>query len=267
MVILSGKTLKDELIEDIKKDTDLNKLSFYLYSDKDSIPSYYYIKGIKKNLDLFGIPYTERFYNSEISSDENLEILKRESSGKFVILARPLKYTNDAKFISNILPEHDPDMVTSSNVMRVYQGNMNYLPATVQSVKYILEKYNLQLSGKRSLVVGRSATIGKPCSMYLLSLNSTVTIAHSHTTKDQLNDIASKSDYIFLASGKQNLIDRSSFNKKSVVIDCGFSKNGGDLGFIPDENELSAYTPVPGGVGALTSLFLIKNALYLANAR
>lgn len=260
---LSGKEIKPLLLEELKKDPLLPSLSFYLYGPKEDYASLYYLKGIKRTLDSLSIPYTEGFLDLEKTKDENLKIFKKESLYRFAIVARPLPVPYEKEFLELLNPDYDPDMMTTLNLGKLYQGDLDYLPATVLSVKTILSYYQIDLKGKKVLVLGRSLTVGKPLGTLALKQNAFVSIAHSKVDAEYYNSITKDYDCIFLATGKSGLIQRSSFRPNQIVIDCGFNPQGGDLGFVPEENELSQYTPVPGGVGVLTSLCLVKNALTL----
>ena len=262
-MILFASPIKEKIIEEIKSNSNIKKLSFFLFSNKDDIPSFYYLKGIKRTLDEFSIPYVEEFLDLTKSRDENIQIFKNNSKDKMVILARPLKDNYEKDLIPLIESSYDPDMMSTINIGKLYGGDLNYLPATAKSVKSFLDFYKLDLTNKRCLVIGRSNTVGLPVSMLVQKYNGLVKLVHSKISIENISLEVKNSDYIFLCSGKSNLIDRKLFNSNQVVIDCGFSSNGGDLGFIPEENELNAYTPVPKGIGVLTSYQLIINALNL----
>ncbi len=263
MQILSGKDLKEKVKEEILKDNDLKKLSFYLYSNEENKPSYYYLKGIKKLLASLSIPYTEGFIDKNKSKEDNLNEFQKQIKDKMVILARPLLVDYEEEFIKLIPANYDPDMMSDINRGKLYSGDIDYLPATAKSVKIILDSYNINLKGKRCLIIGRSNTVGLPVFQLVNKYDGLAVLAHSKIDPCLLAVEATESDYIFLCSGKSNLIPERYFIKEHTVIDCGFNPNGGDLGFIPKEKQLKAYTPVPGGVGALTSYCLILNALML----
>lgn len=265
MRILSGTSLRPILKERILQDKNYKNLHFYLYSDKDNIPCFYYLKGIKKVLDELIIPYDEGFYDKEKSVSQNLETFKEELQNKQVILARPLGIKEEKQFI-DVIPSHfDPDMMSDVNKGKLYSGDIHYLPATSLSVKEIIDNYKIDLEGKKCLILGRSNTVGLPVFELVNKYNGLATLAHSKIPSSLIQKEAMESEVIFLCTGKEGLIERESFNENQIIIDCGFSKNGGDLGFIPEENEFSAYTPVPGGVGALTSYCLVLNSLMLLN--
>lgn len=263
MQILSGKALKDKLREQILNDSDLKKLTFFLYSEKDNEPSFYYLKGIKRLLTSLSIPYIEAFLDHNATEEENISSFNSLLKGKMVILARPLHVPYEDRLVSLIDGSFDPDMMDFSNRGRLYSGDLDYLPATARSVKVILDHYRIDLTGKRCLIVGRSNTVGLPVFELVSRYNGLPVLCHSRISNEVLNEEAKRSDFIFLCSGTPSLIRKEMLNPNTTVIDCGFSSNGGDLGFIPEENSLKAYTPVPGGVGALTSYCLILNALTL----
>lgn len=263
MQILSGKDLKEKVKEEILKDADLKKLSFYLYSDEENKPSFYYLKGIKKLLDSLSIPYTEGFIDKNKTKEENLNEFKKQIEGKMVILARPLLVDYEGEFIKLIPADYDPDMMSDINRGKLYSGDINYLPATARSVKIILDSYNINLKGKRCLILGRSNTVGLPVFELVNKYDGLPVLVHSKINPDLITVEALESDYIFLCSGKSGIIKRQYYISEHTVIDCGFNPDGGDLGFVPTDDELKAYTPVPGGVGVLTSYCLILNALML----
>lgn len=267
MKILSGKDLKESLKEEILKDENTRNLVFYLYSSEENKPSFYYLKGIKKLLDSLSISYSEGFLDKEKTKEENLKQFEEESKGRMVILARPLLVDYENEFISRIPADYDPDMMSFENRGRLYSGDLDYLPATARSVKTILDRYEIDLVGKRCLVIGRSNTVGLPVFELVNRYDGLAVLAHSKVNPAVLNLEAVESDVIFLCSGKPGLIQKEYLRDDQIVIDCGFNPEGGDLGFVPEENELSAYTPVPGGVGALTSYCLILNALTLKKNR
>lgn len=263
MITLSGSALKEQLLTSLKSDKDLSRLSFYLFSDSHNQACFYYLKGIKKVLDSLAIPYTEAFLDPALSEADNLVRFQKGISSHQVILARPLGVKNEEAFVKSIPAGQDPDGMSDVNRGKLYSGNLDYLPATAQSVRYLLDTYQISLAGRKCLVVGRSLTVGLPLAELVNRKDGLLTLAHSKVAPELLAKEAKESSVIFLASGHPGLIPRSALTPETTVLDCGFSAGGGDLGFIPNPDELKAYTPVPGGVGALTSLFLVKNALTL----
>lgn len=264
MMILSGKTIAPLLEEELKERVKKTPLSFYLFSNQDDFPSQAYLRGIKKTLSKFEIPFEEDFLDSSKSEEENLSLFKEHSQEKMVLLARPLHVPYEEKLIKMISPDFDPDMFSDRNRGRLFSGDMNYLPATASAVREIVAYYHLETEGKRACILGRSNEVGYPCFAYFNKKNATASLIHSRTPEEVKADLFSKADILVLATGKSGLVKREWLKKDCVILDCGFSPNGGDLGFVPEDEEVKAYTPVPGGVGALTKLCLVKNALFLA---
>lgn len=260
MIKLTGKEIKPLLEEEIKEKLKSKDISFYLYSNKDDFPSQAYLRGIKKNLSKFEIPFTEGYINALFSKEENLNIFKDESKDKSILLARPLKCDYEDEFIKLIEPNCDPDMLSDYNRGKLFGGDLKYLTATSQSVKRILEYYHIETISKKVVILGRSVEVGYPCFQLFNRLNSACTLLHSKIEKEVISSYVKDADIIVLATGKTGLIKEEDLNENQIIIDCGFNPNGGDLGFIPN---IKAYTPVPGGVGSLTSLTLILNAINL----
>lgn len=263
MKILSGKEIRPLLADIIRKEMEGIQFSFYLFSDKEDYPSQAYLRGIKKTLDSFGVDYVEDFLDRTAGKEKNIKNFKEHSKGRFILLARPLKIDYEEELISFIPPCQDADMFHVENRGKLFSGDLGYLTATSKSVKFILEQYHIETEGKKAVILGRSLEVGYPCFQLMNKKNAAVTLLHSKVSQDVLSTYVKDADILILATGKSGLVRREDLNPNMVVIDCGFNPHGGDLGFIPEENELSAYTPVPGGVGPLTSCFLLENAVFL----
>lgn len=263
MILLSGKDLRPKIEAEINEALKEKNVTFYLYSNKDDFPSQAYLRGIKKTLEKFNVPYEEGFIDLNLSKEENLAVFTKESQGKAVLLARPLKVDYEHDFISLIPGENDPDMLSDINRGKLFGGDLTYLTATSQSVKILLEEYHVPTQGKKALVLGRSTEVGYPCFQLLNKKNAAVTLVHSRVDDKTISSYVKEADIIILATGKQGLIHQEDLTRKQFIIDCGFHPNGGDLGFVPEEGSILGYTPVPGGVGSLTSYCLLLNAIHL----
>ena len=257
MKILSGKQLRPILVEKIKEGLKDVPLRFFLYSNKEDFASQAYLRSIKKMLLSFEIPFQEDFIDMKQGEEQNLLNFKEKSKGCSILLARPLHVSYESKFLSLIQSESDPDMLTEENRGKLFGGNLNYLTATSQSVRFLLEEYQIPLAGKKAIVLGRSTEVGYPCFQLLNKKDCATTLLHSKVDQKTICSFVKEADIIILATGKPNLIPRNCFNSNQVLIDCGYNPNGGDLG----------YTPVPGGVGSLTSYCLLLNALQLKKSK
>lgn len=261
---LSGKTIRPLFKSVIQENLSLVPLSFYLYLDKDNVDCVSYLSSIKKLLDSFSVPYTIGYYDKEKTEEENLTLFKNGLSPEHsVLLLRPLPIRDEKKFIDAIPSSSDPDMLSDINRGLLFSGDLNYLPATAKSVKTILDYYSIETENKNAVVIGRSLSLGLPCFELMNRKNSNVVLLHSKTGEEQRNRYLKDADIIILASGHSGLVKKELLKKDVTIIDCGFSSMCGDLGFAVNEEDDINYTPVPGGVGALTSYCLISNAIYL----
>ena len=141
-------------------------------------------------------------------------------------------------------------------------GEPEFLPCTPNSVVTLVKSLNMDITGKKVVVLGRSNIVGKPVEQLLLNENATVTICHSRT--QNLKEVCKEADILVVAIGRPKFIDETYVNENAVVIDVGTSrfegKITGDVDFDKVIDKCKAITPVPGGVGALTTTLLIKNA-------
>ena len=183
-----------------------------------------------------------------------------------ILVFRPLPKQIDESLVKNILdPVKDIDCLTSVNVTKVFEGDESgYYPCTAESVMEILDFYNINLEGKKVVIVGRSMVVGKPLAMMMLKRNATVTICHSKT--HNLKETCKNAEIIVAALGRAKFITSDYISPGSTVIDVGINvdSNGnlcGDVDFDDVQKKASYITPVPGGVGTVTSSVLIKNVI------
>ena len=270
--IIDGKKVSKDIKDEIKSFIEERKtkglrgpkiVSILVGNDGGSI---YYINSQEKVATSLGVNFKKLLLSEDIKEDELISIIKDLNEDKEVdgiILQLPLpKNLNENKIINTISPSKDIDCLTFVNQGKLYNGEKVFLPCTPNSVVTLLERYNIELEGKNVVVIGRSNIVGKPVAQLLLNKNSTVTICHSRT--NNLKDICKKADIIIVAIGKAKFINKEFVNENSIIIDVGTSSlNGkitGDVDFDDVINEVNMITPVPGGVGALTTTLLIKNS-------
>lgn len=159
--------------------------------------------------------------------------------------------------------EKDVDGVTCLGFGRMAMGEEAFGSATPQGIMRILEAYNIELSGKHAVVVGRSPILGKPMSLMLLNADATVTICHSRTKN--LPDLIKQADILVGAVGRPEFIKAEWIKDGAVVVDAGYHPGGlGDIELAPLVDRASAYTPVPGGVGPMTINTLIQQCVIAA---
>ncbi|MEX1665743.1 bifunctional methylenetetrahydrofolate dehydrogenase/methenyltetrahydrofolate cyclohydrolase FolD [Zhongshania arctica] len=174
-----------------------------------------------------------------------------------ILLQHPVPEQVDERACFDAIALHkDVDGVTCLGFGRMAMGEDAYGCATPKGIMRILEHYKIAIEGKHAVVVGRSAILGKPMAMMLLEANATVTICHSRTTN--LPELIKQADILVGAVGKPEFIKADWIKDGAVVVDAGYHPGGvGDIELAPLIDRVSAYTPVPGGVGPMTINTLI----------
>lgn len=270
--IIDGKKISQDIKEEIKSFVGKRKarglrvpkiVSILVGNDGGSI---YYINNQEKVATSLGLNFDKLILEENIDEDKLINIIKElneDNNVDGIIMQVPLpKNLNEKKIINSISPNKDIDCLTYINQGKLYCGENVFLPCTPNSVITLLERYNIELEGKNVVVIGRSNIVGKPVAQLLLNKNATVAICHSKT--NDLKDICKNADIIIVAIGRAKYLNKEYVNKSSIIIDVGTSSfNGkitGDVDFDDVINEVEMITPVPGGVGALTTTLLIKNS-------
>lgn len=197
---------------------------------------------------------------SHTTTDEllaKIEELNQNPNVHGILLQHPVPEQIDERLCFDaISAEKDVDGVTCLGFGRMSMGEEAYGCATPKGIMRLLEAYEIPLSGKHAVVVGRSPILGKPMAMMLLNANATVTICHSRT-KD-LPSLIKQADIVVGAVGKPEFIQAEWIKDGAVVVDAGYHPGGvGDIQLQPLLNRVAAYTPVPGGVGPMTINTLI----------
>lgn len=194
-----------------------------------------------------------------------IDTLNARSDVHGILVQLPLpRHLDEHQVINAILPEKDVDAFHPVNVGKIMIGDFDYVPCTPAGVMALLEEAQIDLSGKRAVVIGRSNIVGKPQAMLLLHKNATVTICHSKT--QHLEEITRQADIIVVAIGKAHFLRGDMVKDGVVVIDVGMNRleNGklaGDVDFDTVAPKASYITPVPGGVGPMTITMLLQNTV------
>lgn len=197
--------------------------------------------------------------------------LNEDESVHGVLLFRPLpKILDEIRIKSLLAEEKDVDCLTGANDAHLFAGDKKgYPPCTPQAVMEILDYYGVDLTGKRVTVVGRSMVVGKPVAMLLLAKNATVTICHTRTKN--LAEECKSADIIVACAGVPKMITSEFVNEGQVVIDVGIhmvdDKLCGDVDYDNVCKIVDAITPVPGGVGSVTTTVLLKHTVMSAERR
>ena len=190
--------------------------------------------------------------------------LDRDESVHGILLFRPLpRHLSEASVKQCVSLEKDVDCMRDENLARVFLGECPYPPCTPQAVMELLHHYGIDLTGKRVTIVGRSLVVGKPLSMLMLKENATVTICHTRT-KDVKAE-CQRADIVVACAGVAKLLDHSFFHDGQVIVDVGIhSTDDGLCGDVDlsgcDTLDIQA-TPVPGGVGTVTTSVLLKHVI------
>ena len=185
-----------------------------------------------------------------------------------ILVFRPLpKQINEAEICSMISPEKDIDCMNSENLKKIFIGDDSAIaPCTPEAVIEILKHYDYELQGKNAVIVNRSLVLGKPLAMLFLKENSTVTVCHSKT--EDLADVIKNADIFVSGIGKAKYFDDSYVSEKNIVIDVGINfadgKMCGDVDLDAVSEKVQAVTPVPGGVGGVTSAVLLRHLIEAA---
>lgn len=271
-IIIDGRKVSLEIKEEIRSFVNNRKekglkvpkvVSILVGNDGGSV---FYINNQEKVATSLGVDFKKLLLDETISENHliaEIEKLNNDNNVHGIILQLPLpKGINEKKVINAISADKDIDCLTYENQGKLYCGEKVFLPCTPNSVITLLKKYEIELEGKNVVVIGRSNIVGKPVAQLLLNKNATVTICHSRTKN--LQDICRNADIIVVAIGRPKYLNEDFVNENSIVIDVGTSsldgKITGDVDFERVSDKVNMITPVPGGVGALTTTLLIKNA-------
>lgn len=227
-----------------------------------------YERGAVKRTEKVGMDCEIFEFDTDITNEEfQKEFIKINSDNDIdgILLFMPLpKHINTQEAIANFCPDKDLDGLTLGNMAALYAGTDGYAPCTAEAVIKLLEYSDIDVDGKNVTVIGRSNVIGKPVSMMLIDKNATVTVCHSHTKN--LKDICQKAEILVAAIGRAKMIDDSYISDGTVVIDVGVNvdEDGnlcGDTDFESVSKKASLITPVPRGVGNITTSVLSEHLL------
>ncbi len=214
-----------------------------------------------------GIHVEKYIMDEDSDTDDVLDVLKvmnEDSNIHGILMFRPLPaHMDEEKIRNHINPAKDVDGISDASVGGLFTGNhRGFPPCTAEAALLILEHYGINPEGKKAAVIGRSLVIGKPAAMMLMDKNATVTICHSRTPKEAMEDICKESDIIICAAGKINTVGAAHVTGKQTIIDVGINfgedrKMCGDADFEALNGKVAAITPVPGGVGSVTTALLM----------
>ncbi len=206
----------------------------------------------------------------ENSFEETIKELNEDEKVHGILVFRPLpKQLSDDRLKEIIRPDKDVDSISMVNAAKVFAGDKTgYAPCTAQAVMELLAHYDVDLTGKRVVIVGRSLVVGKPLAMLMLAKNATVTVCHTRTKN--IEDECRRADILVACAGSAKMIKKDYTNPGQIVVDVGINfVDGamcGDVDYDDVAEHVAAITPVPGGVGTVTTSVLLKHTLESAYA-
>lgn len=268
-MILDGKKIKNQILDELKE--EVSKLSvkpkLVVIQVGDNEASNVYIKQKNNMCNYIGYDFLHIRLDNEATTNNLLELideLNNDNGVSGILVQLPLPDGIDSNIVVNaISPLKDVDGLTDINIGKLCHKKSAIYSCTPYGVMEILDRYNIDVSSKNVVIVGRSDLVGKPMSLMMLNKDATVTICHSKTKN--LSDYTKKADILIVATGKPKFITSDMVSDGAVVIDVGISRtvNGlcGDVDFDNLINKVKYITPVPGGVGPMTVAMLAKNIL------
>ena len=230
-----------------------------------------YVRNKRKTAHALGIEAVDIRLPENVEEDELIRLIDELNSdgtvhGILVQLPLP-KHINENKVTHRIIPEKDVDGFHPLNIGKLFMNIPGPLPCTPRGIMEFFKEYDIPVSGKRVVIVGRSNIVGRPMAALLVNSDATVTIAHSKTKN--LAEVTRQADILIVAIGKDEFIDENYVRKGAVVIDVGMNGNSdgklvGDVNMESVSKVASYITPVPGGVGPMTIAMLMKQTVELA---
>jgi methylenetetrahydrofolate dehydrogenase (NADP+) / methenyltetrahydrofolate cyclohydrolase len=270
---MDGKALAAKVQEEVARDVaELGEIGLATVLVGDDPASHIYIRRKHEAAQAVGIRSDDRRLPADISQEDLLDVvreLNEDDSIHGVLVQSPLPDQLDEELtVATLDPAKDVDGFHPLNAGALYLGQPRLVPATPLGVMRLLEEYDVEISGARALVIGRSTIVGKPMAHLLLGANATVTIAHSRTR--DLTEVVSEADIVVAAVGVAHLVTPEMIKAGAAVVDVGMNRT--EAGLVGDVDPGAAeraalITPVPGGVGPMTIAMLLSNTVKAARAR
>lgn len=231
-----------------------------------------YEKAMRRTFRRVGVNVRNSTFPHEVDDETLIEEIDRsnfDSSLHGVLIFEPLPAHLNAVLVkSRLLPAKDVDCVTPRRLGDFYSGKSGVVPATAAAVIQMLDYYGIAIEGKQAVVVGRSSVVGRPAALLLTFRNATVTVCHTRTRS--LAEELGRAEIIVAAAGAPGLITSDHVSEGVVVVDVGANyvqgRVVGDVHFDGVSKKAKAISPVPGGVGPLTTVMLARNLFNLASA-
>ncbi|MBD9305682.1 MAG: bifunctional 5,10-methylene-tetrahydrofolate dehydrogenase/5,10-methylene-tetrahydrofolate cyclohydrolase [Lachnospira sp.] len=278
MEILKGlpvaNAINEKLMEQVKSiEGPLPHLAIIRVGERPDDCSYE--RGAVKKMDKVGVRCTTYTFDADIDNETfqaEFDKINENPDIDGILMLRPLPKQLDEKQIENkIDPRKDLDGISPLNLAKVYAGDESgYAPCTAEAVIEMLDYAGIDIKGKRVTVVGRSLVIGKPVSMLLMKRNATVTVCHTKTV--DMEGTCKNAEILVAAAGSARMIKKDYVAEGAIVVDVGINVDEegnlcGDVDFDAITDIAAIATPVPGGVGSVTTSVLAKHLVKAAMAR
>ena len=231
-----------------------------------------YEKSAAKRCETLGVAYEKFLLPADVKEEEVLKTISQVNKNDKihgVLLFRPLpKHLNEDRIVNALAVEKDVDGITDLSMAGVFMGkDMGYAPCTPSACMKVLDHYGIDCTGKKVVVIGRSLVVGKPAAMMLIKKNATVTICHTRTV--DMPSVAREADIIIVAAGRAGVVGAEYVKEGQTIIDVGINVNAegklcGDVDYAAVEPIVDAITPVPGGVGSVTTSVLVGHVVEAA---
>ena len=281
MKIISGKEVAEHITAELKNKAEslkkgnkrLPKLVIIRVGEKPDDLSYQ--KGAVKRMDMIGVIHKEVHFEENVSKEEfyrEFDEINNDESVDGILVLRPLpKHLDEDRLMNTINPKKDIDAISPVSLGKIMTGDKNgFAPCTAAGVIEILKYAGVKIRGKKVTIIGRSNVVGRPLALLFVSEDATVTVCHSFTA--DVKQAGKNAEILVASCGKTKLINSEYVAENAVVIDVGinFDENGrlcGDVDINDIEAVATACTPVPGGVGAVTTSMLAKQLLLAYEAK
>ena len=271
MKLLDGKEVSTKVKDELKLEVDklrekgiIPTLAVILCGDDAA--SKVYVKNKSKATEYIGAEFKEYILDENIEEQELIDLIEKlnsDNSINGILIQSPLpKKFDEEKIFSLVNYKKDVDGFTPNSVGNLFIGKPIFKPCTPAGVIKMFEYYNIDLTGKHAVIIGRSNIVGKPLISLLLEKNATVTVCHSKTSN--LKEITKTADIVISATGRINMVTEDMIKDGAIVVDVGINRNSegklcGDVDFENVSKKCSYITPVPGGVGPMTIAMLMNN--------
>ena len=268
------KALNDKMIADVKVLSEMGlspTLAILRVGERPDDVSYE--RNATKRCETVGVAVKNILLPVDVTQDilmQNVEALNNDDDIHGVLIFRPLpKHLDEAAVCAALKPEKDIDGITEGSLAGVFTGSgKGFAPCTAQACMEILDHYKIDCKGKRTVVIGRSLVVGKPVAIMLMGRHATVTVCHTRTI--DMPSVARNAEILIVAAGQMEGLTKEYFSPGQVVIDVGINWNDekgklcGDVKFDDAEPIVAALTPVPGGVGTVTTSVLVSHVVKAA---